>query len=250
MAGSSRPGEMVVLHRPASGRSVGTQILYFLDPVFERRAQDRAAESRTAADRGGSGSAGFRRCFGFDERHAEHSPRGFRIAVAFLLGGGLAAALHRAGRTRRPPGQYDAVDAAWALAGAALQGSIARGAVVSLCPPDNDVFRKAMRRGYITSGVCPGGYEPLLKPVAAISGDVVSVTAAGIAVNGIPVANTAALAQDECGPHAAAAAARPLPGFAGRTYGSSPVMTRAASTAGILARCRQRTSRALPARSG
>lgn len=80
-----------------------------------------------------------------------------------------------------------------------IQGSIARGAVVSLCPPDNDVFRKAMRRGYITSGVCPGGYEPLLKPVAAISGDVVSVTAAGIAVNGISVANTAALAQDSAG---------------------------------------------------
>lgn len=78
----------------------------------------------------------------------------------------------------------------------AIQGSIARGAVVSLCPPDNDVFRKAMRRGYITSGVCPGGYEPLLKPVAAISGDVVSVTAAGIVVNGIPLADTAALAQD------------------------------------------------------
>jgi conjugative transfer signal peptidase TraF len=56
-----------------------------------------------------------------------------------------------------------------------------------------------MHRGYIASGVCPGGYEPLLKPVAAIAGDVVSVNAAGIAVNGNPVADTVALAQDSAG---------------------------------------------------
>jgi conjugative transfer signal peptidase TraF len=80
-----------------------------------------------------------------------------------------------------------------------VRSPIARGAVISLCPPDSAVFRRAMHRGYITSGGCPGGYEPLLKPVAAISGDVVSVTAAGIAVNGILVANTAALAQDSAG---------------------------------------------------
>jgi conjugative transfer signal peptidase TraF len=79
------------------------------------------------------------------------------------------------------------------------QGSVARGSVVSFCPPDDDFFRLARRRGYIAAGQCRGGYEPLLKPVAAIAGDTVSATAAGIAVNGIPIADSAALSRDSAG---------------------------------------------------
>jgi conjugative transfer signal peptidase TraF len=79
------------------------------------------------------------------------------------------------------------------------QAPVARGVVVGLCPPDSSVFRQAARRGYIASGVCPGGYERLLKPVAAVAGDTVSVTAAAIAVNSIPVADTVALARDSAG---------------------------------------------------
>jgi conjugative transfer signal peptidase TraF len=76
---------------------------------------------------------------------------------------------------------------------------IKRGVIVTICPHDCEDFREALRRGYITHGRCPGGYEPLVKPVAAVAGDLVTVTRQGIAVNGNVVANTAALAEDEIG---------------------------------------------------
>ena len=74
--------------------------------------------------------------------------------------------------------------------------SLQRGQIVSICPPDRAVVRDARWRGYIGSGGCPGGYEPLLKPIAAIPGDVVTVDANGIAVNGRSLANSAALTLD------------------------------------------------------
>jgi conjugative transfer signal peptidase TraF len=77
--------------------------------------------------------------------------------------------------------------------------SIARGAIVTFCPPDQADIREAAHRGYISRGGCPGGYEPLVKPVAAIAGDLVAVTLKGIAVDGKPVAGTEALAEDEAG---------------------------------------------------
>jgi conjugative transfer signal peptidase TraF len=86
--------------------------------------------------------------------------------------------------------------------------------VVVLCLPPGPGTRLALRRGYIGPGVCPGGTEPLLKPVAAIAGDVVRVTAAGIVVNGMPVPNTAALARDSAG--------RPLQPVAIGTYPVQP----------------------------
>lgn len=76
---------------------------------------------------------------------------------------------------------------------------IARGTIVTVCPPDQADIREAAHRGYIPSGGCPGGYEPLVKPVAAIAGDLVAVTPQGIAVDGKPVAGTGPLAEDEAG---------------------------------------------------
>ena len=76
---------------------------------------------------------------------------------------------------------------------------IERGEIVTVCPPDRIDIREAARRGYIPSGDCPGGYEPLVKPVAAVAGDLVTVTHRGIVVDGQPVANTAPLAEDEAG---------------------------------------------------
>jgi conjugative transfer signal peptidase TraF len=85
----------------------------------------------------------------------------------------------------------------------ALRGAIRHGDIVSICPPDTAVFRAARARGYVPYGRCPGGYEPLLKPVAAIAGDIVMVTPAGLLVNGRAVPNSVALAADS--------ADRPLP---------------------------------------
>jgi conjugative transfer signal peptidase TraF len=41
---------------------------------------------------------------------------------------------------------------------------------VFICPPDNDVFRSAKERGYLRTGLCPGGFGPLIKTVAATAG--------------------------------------------------------------------------------
>jgi conjugative transfer signal peptidase TraF len=76
---------------------------------------------------------------------------------------------------------------------------IERGEVVSVCPPDSPAIREAARRGYIPAGACPGGREPLIKPVAAIPGDLVTVTARGIAVNGEPVGDSGPLEKDSAG---------------------------------------------------
>jgi conjugative transfer signal peptidase TraF len=73
---------------------------------------------------------------------------------------------------------------------------IERGDIVAICPPENRVIREATGRGYIPVGDCPGGYEPLVKPVAAVGGDVVTVAPDGIAVNDKSIENTAQLARD------------------------------------------------------
>ncbi len=80
-----------------------------------------------------------------------------------------------------------------------LDRPIARGDIVSLCPPDTPMFQEARRRGYIGGGRCPGSYEPLLKPVAAIAGDRIEVSGDGIAVNGRLIANSAAHRHDSRG---------------------------------------------------
>jgi conjugative transfer signal peptidase TraF len=76
---------------------------------------------------------------------------------------------------------------------------IARGEVVSICLPEMPAVREAAERGYISAGGCPGGYEPLLKPIAAIAGDAVTVTGHVIAVNGEPIADSAPLYSDSAG---------------------------------------------------
>jgi conjugative transfer signal peptidase TraF len=100
----------------------------------------------------------------------------------------------------------------WRVAPAA--GPIRRGAIVSLCLPQGPLLRLALRRGYLGAGPCPGGAEPLLKPVAAIAGDTVRITPAGIAVNGAPLPNSAARKQDSAG--------RPLSPMPSGTYRVAP----------------------------
>lgn len=77
--------------------------------------------------------------------------------------------------------------------------SLRVGEIVVFCPPDSAAFREAVDRGYLAHGACPGGFEPLIKPVAAIPGDLVTVAADGVAVNGEPVPGTAPLARDTAG---------------------------------------------------
>jgi conjugative transfer signal peptidase TraF len=79
----------------------------------------------------------------------------------------------------------------WVSDGAAPR----RGDYVTLCLP-GEPGRIAFTRGYIARGGCPDELEPLLKPVAAVAGDVVTVTADGIRVNGEPLTNSAPFRND------------------------------------------------------
>ncbi len=76
---------------------------------------------------------------------------------------------------------------------------LARGVIIIVCPPPGPAVRLALRRGYFSRGWCKSGSEPLLKPVVAVAGDVVRVSAAGITVGGVPVPNSAQLTRDRAG---------------------------------------------------
>jgi conjugative transfer signal peptidase TraF len=54
----------------------------------------------------------------------------------------------------------------------------------------------ASARGYRDAGSCSDGGAPLLKPVVARAGDTVEVSAAGLAVNGYLLPNTAPMKRD------------------------------------------------------
>lgn len=82
---------------------------------------------------------------------------------------------------------------------APVPAELRRGEVVTVCPPDTARTRDAAARGYIAAGTCPGGYEPLIKPVAAVAGDQVMVGRAGISVNGVLLDGTAQLGRDSAG---------------------------------------------------
>jgi conjugative transfer signal peptidase TraF len=80
-----------------------------------------------------------------------------------------------------------------------LERGLRRGDIVSFCPSETPAFREARRRGYVGRGLCKGGYEPLLKPVAAIAGDRLTRTDDGISINGHLIANSKSLDHDSSG---------------------------------------------------
>lgn len=71
----------------------------------------------------------------------------------------------------------------------------AHATLVEFCPPE-PYARIALERGYRSSGNCPDGAEPLMKPLIAIAGDIVDVSARGLAVNGVLLPNTAPKTKD------------------------------------------------------
>ena len=84
-----------------------------------------------------------------------------------------------------------------------------RGMVVAICLPTS-VGIQARQRGYVSGGECPGGTTPMLKTIAALAGDSVTVSASGISVNGVHLPHSHALTRDSRG--------RPLVGMAAGTY--------------------------------
>jgi conjugative transfer signal peptidase TraF len=80
-----------------------------------------------------------------------------------------------------------------------IKGPIVRGQIVSFCPPDKPRFQEARQRSYLGKGSCPGDYEPLLKPVVAVAGDIVEISPKGIKVNGVLLPNSIAASLDRQG---------------------------------------------------
>ena len=78
-------------------------------------------------------------------------------------------------------------------------GAPTRGSIVLVCPPDTPMMRGAHAAGYVGNGSCRGGLAPLLKPVAAVAGDEVSVTPRGVAVNGRLLPRSAPMKVDGAG---------------------------------------------------
>lgn len=130
--------------------------------------------------------------------------RSFAIlaAVAITLGGAMALS-HRNLRLNLSASMPYGL---WWVSDSAAPG---RGDYVTLCLP-GEPGRVALTRGYIGRGDCPDEAEPLLKPVAAVAGDVVTVTAGGIRVNGEPLANSAPFRNDTEG--------RPMTAFPAGEY--------------------------------
>lgn len=65
-----------------------------------------------------------------------------------------------------------------------------KGDLVLFCPPDAPLFHDAMRYHLLSSGLCLSGFGYLLKRIAAVEGDIVGISAAGVEVNGMMLKNS------------------------------------------------------------
>ena len=121
-----------------------------------------------------------------------HGAVGLALACSFLaavLGFGLHVNLSPSA----PPGLYRSVT-----------GTPTRGTWVAACVSPK-AAALAHARGYLLSGSCPGGVEPVLKPVVAIAGDVVELGPDAVTVNGQRLPRSASATLDSSGrslPHA------------------------------------------------
>jgi conjugative transfer signal peptidase TraF len=70
-----------------------------------------------------------------------------------------------------------------------LKSADSRTPLVEFCP-EEPAATLAIVRGYRSPGNCPDGATPLLKPIVAVAGDVVEVSALGLTVNHTLLSNT------------------------------------------------------------
>ncbi|WP_082352574.1 conjugative transfer signal peptidase TraF [Rhizobium sp. AAP43] len=76
-----------------------------------------------------------------------------------------------------------------------LKRPVKNGDLVFICLPDTRMVQDARRRGYLRSGLCPGGIGPLIKTVVATSGQRVEIGAA-VSVDGHEIASSVVLHRD------------------------------------------------------
>lgn len=91
---------------------------------------------------------------------------------------------------------------------ATLDRPVQVGDMVFVCPPPTDAISEGFERGYLRLGLCPGGFGPLIKTVAAVGGQRIDV-GGGITIDGRQIANSDLVARDGRG--------RPLRPYAGGT---------------------------------
>ncbi|MGE4482990.1 conjugative transfer signal peptidase TraF [Acidocella sp.] len=91
---------------------------------------------------------------------------------------------------------------------------VAPGRYVAACPPMSPIIHLGVIRHYLATGTCPDGTVPVLKQVEAVAGEAVHYSAAGIAVDGRLLPNTAPAARDPRG--------RPLPHYPFGNYVVAP----------------------------
>jgi len=77
----------------------------------------------------------------------------------------------------------------------ALQRPVETGDLVFICPPPIASFEEARRRGYVRRGLCPDGFAPLIKTVAALPGQHIEI-GANVTVDGRPLALSIVRASD------------------------------------------------------
>ena len=77
----------------------------------------------------------------------------------------------------------------------AMDRPVARGDLAFVCPPSTPVFATAFERGYLRRGLCPDGFAPLIKTVAALAGQRVE-TGANVVIDGTPLAHSSIRADD------------------------------------------------------
>ena len=81
----------------------------------------------------------------------------------------------------------------------AISKPLARGDLVFVLPPASPIFKLAKERGYLAAGPSPAGTCGLIKQVAAVGGDRVTIDSTGVRVNGIRLKNSAPRAADDAG---------------------------------------------------
>jgi conjugative transfer signal peptidase TraF len=74
-----------------------------------------------------------------------------------------------------------------------------KGDIVFALPPAEPVFALAKERGYLGPGPSPAGTSGLIKQVAALAGDLVTIKDDGVWVNGHLLENSAPRPADEAG---------------------------------------------------
>ena len=82
--------------------------------------------------------------------------------------------------------------------------SLLPGEIVAVCLPAA-MATLARERGYLHRGACPTGVQPVLKRIAAVAGDVVTVQPEGVRINDTRIPHSQVATQDRQGrtlPHA------------------------------------------------